>query len=80
MTINRNTKLSEILSQYPRLKESLPMIHNRFKMIGSPLIKANNLNIADMSRYAEMEESALIDKLHRSIAKYNRINRSIYSC
>ena len=60
--ITADTRLSDLLAAYPFLKEALPQIHARFKMLGTPLGKVmmQQATIAEMSRRSGMDIDALI--------------------
>lgn len=52
ITLNSGTKLSELLSAYPWLKEALVEMSDQFKMLNSPLGKmmANRATVLEMSK------------------------------
>lgn len=52
ITLNSDTKLSELLSAYPWLKEALVEMGDQFKMLNSPLGKmmANRATVLEMSK------------------------------
>ena len=69
MTLNSNTKLSDILNEYPWLKERLPEINERFRLLSTPLAKImlKTATIADMSKRSGVAEELLIEKLNSMI-------------
>ena len=52
ITLNSDTKLSELLSAYPWRKEALVEMGDQFKMLNSPLGKmmANRATVLEMSK------------------------------
>ncbi len=68
--LNSNTRLSDILSVYPWLKEELPRINEKFKMLNTPLgkIVSKTATIAEMSRRSGVAEDILIEKLKMLIS------------
>ena len=52
MELNQATKLKDILDTYPQIKERLPEIDPKFKMLQGPLGKVmpGKTTIADMSK------------------------------
>lgn len=72
MTITENTKLSELIQSYPWLKEELPTISSKFKMLQSPMgkIMAKKATIAEMSRRSSIDATVLIQKLEQLIAAH----------
>lgn len=71
--INENTKLEQILKIYPLLRDDLPKINDKFKMLQSPLarIMIKKADIRMMSEKSGMEISELIRKINEAIASYN---------
>ena len=69
MKLNSDTKLSDILNEYPWLKDKLPEINERFKLLSTPLAKVmlKTATIADMSKRSGMDESVLLDNLNSLI-------------
>lgn len=62
MELNRDTKLKDILAQYPHIKVRLPEINPKFEMILSPLgkIMIQKVTLADVSERSGMDMDALI--------------------
>ncbi len=69
MELNSNTKIADILSQYPWLLDELAKISDRFKMAKTPMGKMmlKKATIADMSKRSGVDESTLIAKLNEFI-------------
>ena len=65
MEITKETKLSDLVSQYPWLKEELTKVNDKFKMLNSPMgkIVMGRATIAEMSRKSGMDVEAIIGKV-----------------
>ncbi|MBQ7533005.1 MAG: hypothetical protein IJT45_04825 [Bacteroidales bacterium] len=65
MEINKDTKLSDLIAQYPWLREEMAKVNGKFKMLNSPLgkIMMGKATIAEMSRKSGMEEKLIINKI-----------------
>ena len=57
MNITKDSKLSDLLAQYPWLKEELPKINEKFKMLNTPFgkIMLGKATIAEMSKKSGMD-------------------------
>ncbi|MBR0271313.1 MAG: DUF1858 domain-containing protein [Methanobrevibacter sp.] len=62
LEINENTKLIDILDKYPWLKDELPNIDKKFKMLKTPIGKVmmRNADITEMSRRSGMSVDEII--------------------
>lgn len=60
--ITADTRLSDLLSAYPSLKDALPQIHAKFKMLSTPLGKVmmQQATITEMSKRSGMDVNTLI--------------------
>lgn len=69
MIINENTKLSDLLKEYPDLKAKLTSISPKFKMPSTPLGKVmiNKATIAEMSKRSGIPVDELIIKIEKLI-------------
>ena len=69
MEITKETKLSDLLGQYPWLKEELSKVNDKFKMLNTPMgkIKMGKATIAEMSKKSGMDADTLIRKLQQLI-------------
>ncbi len=69
MEINRNTKLNDILAEYPWLPDELVKIDGRFKVIKTPIGKMmlKNATIADAVEKTGFQEDVLISELNKLI-------------
>ena len=69
MNINGNTKLTDILAQYPWLPDELIKMDGRFKVIkttiGKMMIK--NATVKDMCKKTGLSENVLLGKLQEMI-------------
>lgn len=72
MDINKETKLSDIIAQYPWLKEEMARVNEKFKMLNSPIgkIMMGKATIAEMSKRSGMEAESIIDKLEELIKNH----------
>ena len=69
MDINKETKLSDIIAQYPWLKEEMSKVNEKFKMLNSPIgkIMMGKATIAEMSKRSGMEAEMIIAKIEELI-------------
>ena len=69
MEITKETKLSDLLSQYPWLKEELSKVNDKFKMLNTPMgkIMMGKATIAEMSKKSGMDADAIIGKISKLI-------------
>ena len=65
MNITRETKLAELLREYPWLREEIVKVNEKFSMLNNPLGKVmeKKATIAEMSKKSGMDEDVLIEKL-----------------
>ena len=69
MEITRETRLSDLINQYSWLKDELPKINDKFKMLNTPMgkIMMGKATIAEMSKKSSMDADTLIRKLQQLI-------------
>ena len=69
MEITKETKLSDLLSQYPWLKEELSKVNDKFKLLNTPMgkIMMGKATIAEMSKKSGMDADAIIGKISKLI-------------
>lgn len=69
MEITKATKLSDLLDRYPRLKEELPEVNGKFKMLNTPMGKVmmGKATIAEMSKRTGMDADVIIGKISKLI-------------
>ena len=72
MEINKETKLSDLIAQYPWLKEEMAKVNEKFKMLNSPIgkIMLGKATIVEMSKKSGMEAEAIIGKIKELISKH----------
>ena len=72
MEINKETKLSDLIAQYPWLKEEMAKVNEKFKMLNSPIgkIMLGKATIVEMSKKSGMEVEAIIGKIKELISKH----------
>ena len=73
MNITRETKLAELLKEYPWLREEIAKVNDKFSMLNSPLgkIMEKKATIAEMSKKSGMDEDVLIEKLAELIRAHS---------
>ena len=71
-TITAETKLSDLIAQYPWLKEEMAKVNEKFKMLNSPVGKLmmGKATIAEMSKRSGMEMDVLIGRLNEIIENH----------
>ena len=72
MQITRDTRLLDLINQYPWLKDELPKINEKFKMLNTPMgkIMMGKATIVEMSKKSGMEADTLIRKLQQLIGSH----------
>ena len=72
MEITKDTKLADLLAQYPWLKTEMAKVNEKFKMLNSPIgkIMMGKATIAEMSKKSGMETEAIIGKIKELIVKH----------
>ena len=72
MEITRETRLSDLINQYSWLKDELPKIIEKFKMLNTPMgkIMMGKATIAEMSKKSGMDADLLIGKLQQMIGSH----------
>ena len=72
MEITKETKLADLIAQYPWLKEEMAKVNEKFKMLNSPIgkIMMGKATIAEMSKKSGMEAEAIIGKIKELISKH----------
>ena len=69
MEITKETKLSDLLGQYPWLKEELSKVNDKFKMLNTPMgkIMMGKATIAEMSKRSGIDADVIIGKVSELI-------------
>ena len=72
MQITGDTKLLDLINQYPWLKDELPKINEKFKMLNTPMgkIMMGKATIVEMSKKSGMDADTLIRKLQQLIGSH----------
>ncbi len=73
MDITKDTKLADLLTEYPWLKTEIAKINDKFKMLNSPIgkIMLGKADIAEMSKKSGMEIEMLIGGLKELINQHH---------
>jgi len=63
--ITAETKLMDLLKEYPFLKDELPKVNKKFRMLKTPMAKVmmRNADINEMSRRSGMSVDEIISML-----------------
>ena len=72
MQITRDTRLLDLINQYPWLKDEVPKINEKFKMLNTPMGKIimGKATIVEMSKKSGMDADTLIRKLQQLIGSH----------
>ncbi len=72
MQITRDTRLLDLINRYPWLKDELPKINEKFKMLNTPMgkIMMGKATIVEMSKKSGMDADTLIRKLQQLIGSH----------
>ena len=72
MEITKDTRLADLIAQYPWLKEEMAKVNEKFKMLNSPIGKMmmGKATIAEMSKKSGMETEVIIGKIKELIVKH----------
>ncbi len=72
MNITKETKLKEVLTEYPWLKDEIVKVNDKFRMLNTPMgkIMLGKADIAEMSRKSGMDADAIISKLTELIRNH----------
>ena len=72
MNITKETKLKELLTEYPWLKDEIVKVNDKFRMLNTPIgkIMLGKADIAEMSRKSGMDADAIISKLTELIRNH----------
>ena len=72
MEITKDTRLADLIAQYPWLKEEMAKVNEKFKMLNSPIgkIMMGKATIAEMSKKSGMEAEAIIGRIKELIVKH----------
>ena len=72
MNITKDTKLKDLLAEYPWLKEEITKVNDKFKMLNSPMgkIMLGKADISEMSKKSGMDAEQIISKLTELIRSH----------
>ena len=72
MEITKETKLADLIAQYPWLKEEIVKVNEKFKMLNSPIgkIMLGKATIAEMSKKSGMEAESIIARIKEMIENH----------
>ena len=72
MMITKDTKLADLLQEYPWLKSEVMQISDKFKMLNTPVgkIMLKKATVAEMSKKSGIAEDQIIQKLTELIEKH----------
>ena len=72
MEITKDTRLADLIAQYPWLKKEMAKVNEKFKMLNSPIGKMmmGKATIAEMSKKSGMEAEVIIGKIKELIVKH----------
>ncbi len=74
MTINRNTKLAELMKAFPWLMDEAVKLDPKFKILNNPVGKAflKKATIEDLSKKAGVSSNEILDWLKETIESHRR--------
>ena len=72
MEITKDTRLADLIAQYPWLKAEMAQVNPKFKMLNSPVgkIMMGKATIEEMSKKSGMEAEAIIGKIKELIENH----------
>lgn len=72
MNITKETKLKELLTEYPWLKDEIVKVNDKFRMLNTPMgkIMLGKADITEMSRKSGMDADTIISKLTELIRNH----------
>ncbi|MBP3225869.1 MAG: DUF1858 domain-containing protein [Methanobrevibacter sp.] len=70
--INENTRLTDILDEYPWIKDELPKIDKKFKLLKTPIgrVMMRKVDVSEMSRRSGMSVDEIISMLNNLIKNH----------
>ncbi len=73
MEITAETRLSDLIAQYPWLKEEMAKVNEKFKMLNSPVGKLmmGKATVAEMSKRSGMDADILISRINELITNHS---------
>ncbi len=72
MEITKDTRLADLIAQYPWLKTEMAKVNEKFKMLNTPVgkIMLGKATIAEMSKKSGMEIDKLVSRLKTLIEEH----------
>ena len=72
MEITKDTKLADLIAQYPRLKMEMAKVNEKFKMLNTPVdkIMLGKATIAEMSKKSGMDADIIISRINELITNH----------
>ena len=72
MEITKDTKLADLIAQYPWLKAEMAKVNEKFKMLNTPVgkIMLGKATIAETSKKSGMEAEAIIERIMEIIENH----------
>lgn len=72
MEITKDTKLADLVAQYPWLKTEMAKVNEKFKMLNTPVgkIMLGKATITEMSKKSGMEIDKLVSRLKTLIEEH----------
>ena len=72
MELTKDTKLADLLAEYPWLKGEMAKVNEKFKLLNSPVgkIMLGKATIAEMSKKSGMEIDKLVSRLKTLIEEH----------
>lgn len=69
MEITKDTKLKDLISTYPWLKDEMAKVNDKFKMLNTPIGKVmlGKATIIEMSKKSGMDSDVLISRISHLI-------------
>ena len=73
MTITKETKLKDLLSEYPWLKDEIAKVSDKFKMLNTPMgkIMLGKADISETSKKSGMDAEQIISNLNELIKSHS---------
>ena len=72
MEITKDTKLADLIVQYPWLKTEMAKVNEKFKMLNTPVgkIMLGKATIAEMSKKSGMDADIIISRINELISNH----------
>lgn len=73
-TITKDTKIGEILKQYPDLLKEAAKVNKQAKMLNNPITKMmiGKITIADMCKQVNMNPDIVVSQINQAIKKMGK--------